>query len=800
MSLLFQEQFNQPINLSGSFTGSFSGSITSASFASTASYWSGSVLNTTSASFASTASYLNGSYVSSSTYNLFTSSYYIDSASFNYRIDNIVVDTGSYNIPPVVVNVATTAILPRSPLYNNGPSNDGINSYLSASISGTLGSIDGVSLTTGDNILVKNQTNQIQNGVYNVISTGSLSTFYILSRSLSSDETSELDSQIVIPSFGTTNRGGIFAQTTNNPIIGTDNIVYSLQTNTLISQTSAGTQAIYQIPWYIASTRQLSKGSPNLKYINVTSGNTVTTSSLILTGSLTISGSEIITGSLQITNGITGSLLGTASFTSTASFASTASYLNGGVTSASFASTASYWSGSVLNTTSASFASTASYWSGSVLNTTSASFASTASYWSGSVLNTTSASFASTASYWSGSIANATSASFASTASYIASSGGSTTLNSILAATATNSIDNGAFTQTWNWNNLSISGSGLIISGSGSYITPPAGTQKLLNVSLIGEAVVGNTTYAGYFSNLKTGVGSNWGLFATAARPNKCIGTDGDFVSTNNGKFTIESGAVNLIRIYYSQGLILEASAAVPIFAYSGAAGGFIVRGSTSLNVSHGLGEISSTRSNIIFGGNMINTLNYGNAGTSLAIIERNANRLIFSANSGLTAGANGVVPNEIMCISGSTTEALSSVGIGTTSPALSAKFEISSSLKGFLPPRMSTTERNNISSPATGLTLYNTTKKVEDYYNGTNWLSKSATAGSFSQVGSATTTFTVTIGTVQDNSTYKVNITPTSALSAALLYVTNKTTSSFDVVYLVGLTGTVTFDWAIFS
>lgn len=73
------------------------------------------------------------------------------------------------------------------------------------------------------------------------------------------------------------------------------------------------------------------------------------------------------------------------------------------------------------------------------------------------------------------------------------------------------------------------------------------------------------------------------------------------------------------------------------------------------------------------------------------------------------------------------------------------------------------------------------------------------AIAGSFSGVAAVTTVFTVTIGSAMLNATYKVNVTPTSALSAALFYVTNKTTTSFDVTYLAGLTGTVTFDWAVF-
>lgn len=71
--------------------------------------------------------------------------------------------------------------------------------------------------------------------------------------------------------------------------------------------------------------------------------------------------------------------------------------------------------------------------------------------------------------------------------------------------------------------------------------------------------------------------------------------------------------------------------------------------------------------------------------------------------------------------------------------------------------------------------------------------------AGSFSGTGTATTTFTVTIGSTMTNTTYKVNATPSNVLSAAVFYVNNKTTTTFDVVYLAGLTGTVEFDWSVF-
>jgi hypothetical protein len=47
--------------------------------------------------------------------------------------------------------------------------------------------------------------------------------------------------------------------------------------------------------------------------------------------------------------------------------------------------------------------------------------------------------------------------------------------------------------------------------------------------------------------------------------------------------------------------------------------------------------------------------------------------------------------------------------GIGTTSPHASAKFEVFSENKGFLPPRMTASQRGNIPSPAAGLMVYQT-------------------------------------------------------------------------------------------
>ena len=61
-------------------------------------------------------------------------------------------------------------------------------------------------------------------------------------------------------------------------------------------------------------------------------------------------------------------------------------------------------------------------------------------------------------------------------------------------------------------------------------------------------------------------------------------------------------------------------------------------------------------------------------------------------------------------------------VGIGTVNPNTSAKLDVESTTQGFLPPRMTTTQRNAIASPAAGLTIYNTTVNCLQWWNGTIW------------------------------------------------------------------------------
>jgi hypothetical protein len=95
------------------------------------------------------------------------------------------------------------------------------------------------------------------------------------------------------------------------------------------------------------------------------------------------------------------------------------------------------------------------------------------------------------------------------------------------------------------------------------------------------------------------------------------------------------------------------------------------------------------------------------------------------------TGGANGITRglyvNPTLTAAADFRAIETSVGgayINTTSVAASAILQADSTTKGFLPPRMTTTEKNAIGSPASGLVVYDSTLNALNFYNGTAWSS----------------------------------------------------------------------------
>ncbi len=70
-----------------------------------------------------------------------------------------------------------------------------------------------------------------------------------------------------------------------------------------------------------------------------------------------------------------------------------------------------------------------------------------------------------------------------------------------------------------------------------------------------------------------------------------------------------------------------------------------------------------------------------------------------------------------------STIQAQVAISTDNSSPDASAMLDVKSSDKGILIPRMATTQRTNVTSPATGLLVYDNTTNSFWYHNGTDWV-----------------------------------------------------------------------------
>lgn len=83
-------------------------------------------------------------------------------------------------------------------------------------------SIDGISLSAGDRVLLKNQTTQSENGLY--IWNGAATP---MTRTLDASTFDELESAVVTVDEGTTNGGTTWRQTQVNGVIGTNNVIWT---------------------------------------------------------------------------------------------------------------------------------------------------------------------------------------------------------------------------------------------------------------------------------------------------------------------------------------------------------------------------------------------------------------------------------------------------------------------------------------------------------------------------------------------------------------------------------------------
>ena len=100
--------------------------------------------------------------------------------------------------------------------------------------------VDGVTLATGDEVLVKNQSTDSQNGIYTVVSSGTAS------RATEYDAIAEISGQIVVVNQGTANDNTLWLCTTNSSAsLGSDSISFTKITPQNVGDvTLTGTQTL----------------------------------------------------------------------------------------------------------------------------------------------------------------------------------------------------------------------------------------------------------------------------------------------------------------------------------------------------------------------------------------------------------------------------------------------------------------------------------------------------------------------------------------------------------------------------
>jgi hypothetical protein len=139
-------------------------------------------------------------------------------------VDNVTAGLNFHE----AVHAATTVNL--ATIYSNGTS--GVGATLTADTNRAMTTIDGETVVLNERVLVKNQTDAKQNGIYVLTTLGSVSVPWVLTRATDADNnpTGEMkNGDFTFVQRGTVNASiGFINNSATNPIvIGTDNITYT---------------------------------------------------------------------------------------------------------------------------------------------------------------------------------------------------------------------------------------------------------------------------------------------------------------------------------------------------------------------------------------------------------------------------------------------------------------------------------------------------------------------------------------------------------------------------------------------
>jgi hypothetical protein len=305
-------------------------------------------------------------------------------------------------------------------------------------------------------------------------------------------------------------------------------------------------------------------------------------------------------------------------------------------------------------------------------------------------------------------------------------------------------------------------GTNLTLWGFTHTFNPTSGTASYINVGIAttinqtggangitrGLYVNPTLTAAADWRSIEWSNNSGWGLYG-AGTANNYLGGNLLLGSTTNTGQRLQVAGTG----YFSNAVTIgngnnvgAGTNALTVIGYGSFAFNFNnSTGFTFSNVSLNNGYLRLGGSGTHFIGNnefgfSANDL-FLHAGYAPGVVSHNKVRIGTAFNSSVGRQL-AVFDMELMCLT-----------LGTTTSNASAILQADSTTKGFLPPRLTTTQKNAIGTPAAGLVVYDSTDNYLSLYNGTNW----------QNIVSPNSAGNVLIGTTADQG-YRVQITSASA------------------------------------
>jgi microcystin-dependent protein len=277
-----------------------------------------------------------------------------------------------------------------------------------------------------------------------------------------------------------------------------------------------------------------------------------------------------------------------------------------------------------------------------------------------------------------------------------------------------------------NMNGL-VTGSGNTSLGSETMFTIDNGSAN--------TSIGAYTLYNSYNTNNNTAIGESAGLNLGTGSNNTFIGKSADVATaalTNataigneaivnaSNKIQLGNGAVTSVQLGTGTNVTLE-TGLVKITGGIPGLGKVLTSNADGLAswASPSLIGVDLTTAQTIAGAKTFSSAPVLSSTTASQALFTDVNKNIVS--NSITGTGNVVMSNAPTFTATITAEnqTLSgTLGVGTNTPDASAKLEVTSTAQGFLTPRMSASQRTAISSPATGLIVYQTDVTAGFYYN----------------------------------------------------------------------------------